>query len=207
MDASRSTAGSGGGGAPGRASCATCTLLSQAQADDGYLDSYYQVRYPGTRFADLQWGHELYCAGHLIQGAIALHRSSGDSRLLEWPGVSRTSSCARSGPRRADRRDRRPPGDRVRAGGAVPGDRGTLLFGRRDVLRRSAWARAARPGRFGAHYWQDHIPVREATAERACRPPALSVGRRGRPVYGLGTSRYSRRPSACGRRWCPPGPT
>ena len=58
-------------------------LLAQAQAEDGYLDSYFQVRYPGMRFEDLRWGHELYCAGHLMQAAIALHRTSGDSRLME----------------------------------------------------------------------------------------------------------------------------
>ena len=60
----------------------TCTLLSEAQAEDGYLNSYYQVLFPGRRFAELQWGHELYCAGHLIQGAIAVQRGSGDSGLL-----------------------------------------------------------------------------------------------------------------------------
>jgi len=30
------------------------------------------------RFEQLQWGHELYCAGHLIQAAIAVHRTSRD---------------------------------------------------------------------------------------------------------------------------------
>ena len=40
-------------------------LLVQAQEDDGYLDSHFQVRFPGERFQQLAWGHELYCAGHL----------------------------------------------------------------------------------------------------------------------------------------------
>jgi hypothetical protein len=28
-------------------------------------------------------GHELYCAGHLIQAAVALHRAGGHTGLLE----------------------------------------------------------------------------------------------------------------------------
>jgi uncharacterized protein len=58
-------------------------LLREAQQPDGYLNSYFQVQFPGERFAQLQWGHELYCAGHLIQAAVALHRTSGHTSLLE----------------------------------------------------------------------------------------------------------------------------
>ncbi len=61
---------------------ATEELLAEAQEEDGYLDSYYQVKFPGMRFEQLEMGHELYCAGHLIQGAVALHRTSGDETLL-----------------------------------------------------------------------------------------------------------------------------
>jgi DUF1680 family protein len=58
-------------------------LLEAAQEDDGYLDSYFQVLFPGERFAQLTWGHELYCAGHLIQAAVALHRAGSDDRVLD----------------------------------------------------------------------------------------------------------------------------
>ena len=58
-------------------------LLRDAQQSDGYLDSHFQVRFPGERFVQLPWGHELYCAGHLIQAAVALHRTTGDPGLLE----------------------------------------------------------------------------------------------------------------------------
>ena len=53
-----------------------------AQRDDGYLNSWFQVVKCGQRWADLRWGHELYCAGHLIQAAVAAHRATGDARLL-----------------------------------------------------------------------------------------------------------------------------
>ena len=57
-------------------------LLTAVQQEDGYLNSHFQVRFPGERFVQLPWGHELYCAGHLIQAAVALHRSTGDEQLL-----------------------------------------------------------------------------------------------------------------------------
>ena len=67
-------------------STSAAELLAAAQEDDGYLDSHFQVRFPGERFVQLAWGHELYCAGHLIQAAVALHRTTADARLLDIAG-------------------------------------------------------------------------------------------------------------------------
>ncbi|MCA5922044.1 glycoside hydrolase family 127 protein [Curtobacterium oceanosedimentum] len=58
-------------------------LVAQAQADDGYLDSVQQVRGGGERYTDLKWSHEMYCAGHLYQAAVAQHRATGDTGLLD----------------------------------------------------------------------------------------------------------------------------
>jgi DUF1680 family protein len=57
-------------------------LAGKAQRADGYLDSFYQVALPGQEFTNLEWGHELYVAGHLVQAAIAWKRSLEDDRLL-----------------------------------------------------------------------------------------------------------------------------
>ncbi len=57
-------------------------LITAAQLPDGYLNSYYQVAEPGRRWTDLDFGHELYCAGHLFQAGVALQRATGDDRLL-----------------------------------------------------------------------------------------------------------------------------
>lgn len=53
-----------------------------AQADDGYLMSFYQVVEPTRRWTKIATGHELYCAGHLFQAALAYHAGTGDDRLL-----------------------------------------------------------------------------------------------------------------------------
>jgi hypothetical protein len=49
-----------------------------AQAPDGYLNTAFG----DDRYADLTTSHELYCAGHLFQAAVAHHRVTGDGRLL-----------------------------------------------------------------------------------------------------------------------------
>ncbi|HXY81806.1 MAG TPA: beta-L-arabinofuranosidase domain-containing protein [Gaiellaceae bacterium] len=61
----------------------TVALIVSAQDPDGYLNSWCQVVDPAWRWTDLEQGHELYCAGHLIQAAVALERATGDPTLLD----------------------------------------------------------------------------------------------------------------------------
>jgi DUF1680 family protein len=56
-------------------------LLRQVQLPDGYLNSYVQAS-GERRYSRLATSHEMYCAGHLIQAAIALHRAAGDASAL-----------------------------------------------------------------------------------------------------------------------------
>jgi len=58
-------------------------LITAAQLPNGYLDSYFQVAEPDKKWTDLDFGHELYCAGHLFQAAIAFQRALGDERLMK----------------------------------------------------------------------------------------------------------------------------
>ena len=60
----------------------TTEIVAAAQAPDGYLNSWAAVKDPAWRFTDLRGGHELYCAGHLIQAAVASARATGDTTLL-----------------------------------------------------------------------------------------------------------------------------
>lgn len=56
--------------------------LEAAQDDDGYLDTFYQAQDMGERWTQFRF-HEMYCAGHLIQAAVAYHRTRGKRRLLD----------------------------------------------------------------------------------------------------------------------------
>lgn len=57
-------------------------ILVQAQAPDGYLFTYNQSHFPGLRWQNLYLEHELYCTGHLLEAAVALHQATGDEHLL-----------------------------------------------------------------------------------------------------------------------------
>ncbi|MDP3178433.1 MAG: glycoside hydrolase family 127 protein, partial [Spirochaetaceae bacterium] len=58
-------------------------LIAKAQAPDGYVNTYFLVMAPDKRWQDLAWGHELYCAGHLIEAAVAHNASTGKTTLLD----------------------------------------------------------------------------------------------------------------------------
>lgn len=57
-------------------------LLEAAQREDGYLDTYFIVKDPKNRWKCLRDCHELYCAGHLLEGAVAYWQATGKDRFL-----------------------------------------------------------------------------------------------------------------------------
>ena len=59
------------------------SLISAAQQKDGYLNTYFSLGKANERWTNLREKHELYCAGHLIQAAIAHFRTTRDEKLLE----------------------------------------------------------------------------------------------------------------------------
>jgi DUF1680 family protein len=54
-----------------------------AQCDDGYLNTYFVDERADKRWSDLGRAHELYCAGHLFQAAVAHYRATGSDVLLD----------------------------------------------------------------------------------------------------------------------------
>jgi DUF1680 family protein len=138
-------------------------LLAEAQEEDGYLNSYYQVVEPDKRWTDLDHGHELYCAGHLFEAAVAHHRATGQTKLLDI--ARRFADCieATFGPDKGD---------------GVPGHPEIELAlvelyretGERRYLNLARFFLDGRGrgkmrglGRYGPEYHQDRVPVREAT--------------------------------------------
>ena len=57
-------------------------LIRRAQDKNGYLNTYFVGDRAGERWSNLRDLHELYCAGHLIQAAVAHHRATGKTALL-----------------------------------------------------------------------------------------------------------------------------
>lgn len=58
-------------------------LLLSSQQPDGYLNSYYTRMEPENRWKNLHAGHELYCAGHLIEAAVAHFHATGKRNFLD----------------------------------------------------------------------------------------------------------------------------
>jgi DUF1680 family protein len=57
--------------------------FEKAQAPDGYLNLWYLGREPDKRWTNLRDNHELYNAGHLLEGAIAYYQATGRRRWLD----------------------------------------------------------------------------------------------------------------------------
>ena len=49
---------------------------------DGYLDTYFIVKEPSKRWSNLRDWHELYCAGHMFEAAVAHYQATGKTNFL-----------------------------------------------------------------------------------------------------------------------------
>lgn len=58
-------------------------IIAEAQQPDGYINTYFTVKEPQLRWTNLQEGHELYTAGHLMEAAVAYYRATGKRKFLD----------------------------------------------------------------------------------------------------------------------------
>ena len=57
-------------------------LIAAAQTDDGYINTYFQIREPRLKYRMLYSGHELYCMGHLLEAAVAYYQATQNRTIL-----------------------------------------------------------------------------------------------------------------------------
>ena len=55
--------------------------IAQGQREDGYFNIFFTVVQPENRWANRDW-HELYCAGHLMEAAVAYAKATGKTKFL-----------------------------------------------------------------------------------------------------------------------------
>lgn len=60
--------------------------IGKAQLPDGYLNTYFTVKALEQRWTNLYEAHELYCAGHMMEAAVAYAECTGKTKLLEIMG-------------------------------------------------------------------------------------------------------------------------
>jgi DUF1680 family protein len=156
----------------------TSALVAAAQEPDGYLNSYVRLALGGTRFGDLEKGHELYCAGHLLQAAVAQSRATGDQTLLEVATRFADLLCKTFGPGRTEGIDGHPLIEMALVD--LYRETGTSSY-----LELASYFVEARghgllepPGHHGPAYFQDHLPVRDVRtlAGHAVRALYLAAG-------------------------------
>ncbi|MFN8446124.1 MAG: glycoside hydrolase family 127 protein [Caldilineaceae bacterium] len=56
--------------------------IISAQQSDGYLNTHFTHIQPEMRWKNLRDWHEMYCAGHLMEGAVAHYQATGNPKLL-----------------------------------------------------------------------------------------------------------------------------
>ncbi len=151
--------------------------IANSQDPDGYLHTLFGRAWQRPRYSDFKWGHELYCFGHLIQAAVANHRSTGGKKLLEVARRLADHVCTMFGPNGLDRicghaeievalvELYRETGDQRYL------DQASVFIERRGQGTLPLFE-------FGRAYWQDDMPVRAAEVLRghAVRALYLAAG-------------------------------
>lgn len=153
--------------------------VGAAQEADGYLNTQFGRVGQQPRWSDLEWGHELYCLGHLFQAAVARERTrpGADDGLLViarraadlvcdvFGAAGIPSFCGHPEIEAALAELARVTGDERYAAQAA------LFVARRGhaTLDDIEW---------GRRYFQDDVPVRDATAlsGHAVRANYLAAG-------------------------------
>ena len=152
--------------------------FAAAQDDDGYLNTCYGHPGQAPRYSDLAAGHELYNIGHLLQAAVARVRTVGQDKLVEVARRAADHVCREFG-----------AGAREGVCGHPEIEVGLAEFGRavgepryteqaRLFIERRGHGSLEPVALLDASYFQDDIPVREATVFRghAVRALYLAAG-------------------------------
>jgi DUF1680 family protein len=153
--------------------------VAAAQEADGYLNTEFGRPGQQPRWSDLEWGHELYCLGHLFQAAVARERTrpGADDGLLAIARRAADLVCEVFGPDGIPAFCGHPEIEAALVelarvtGEARYAAQAALFVERRghDTLADIEW---------GRRYFQDDVPVRDTQAlgGHAVRANYLAAG-------------------------------
>ncbi len=146
--------------------------IAQAQTADGYIGTKFGSPGQEPRYSDMEWGHELYNVGHLLQAAVARLRSVRDDRLVDIARRAADHVCATFGPHGSQTVCGHPE---IELGlvefARATGDQRYLHQAELFLERRGAGTLAEIE--WGRSYFQDDVPIREAQVLRGHAVRAL----------------------------------
>ena len=139
-------------------------VIADAQRDDGYLNTYFALDKEGERWTNFDL-HEMYCAGHLFQAAVAHVRATGKTTLLDVATRFADHIYDTFGPEAEGKREAVDGHEEVELGLTelyrVTGEK-RYLEGARYFVEARGRGLLERPyGHFNPEYAQDHAPIRE----------------------------------------------
>lgn len=132
---------------------------------DGYINTHWGAYSDREPYSDLQMGHELYCMGHLIQAGVARLRTHGPDPLTELARRAADHVCRWFGPGGTPAVDGHPEIEVALVElYRSTGEPRYLQTAQAMIERRGRGLLGE--GMFGAAYYQDDIPVRDAEVLR-----------------------------------------
>ncbi|MBO5252851.1 MAG: glycoside hydrolase family 127 protein [Clostridia bacterium] len=66
-------------------------LYGSSQHENGYVNSYFTIQAPEKKWTNMREAHELYCAGHMMEAAVAYYEVTGKRELLDI--MSKNADC------------------------------------------------------------------------------------------------------------------
>jgi DUF1680 family protein len=138
-------------------------VITPVQEEDGYLNTVFGRPGQPDRYSDLEWGHELYCYGHMLQAAVARARTGHDDEFVDLAKRVADHVCDTFAEGRIERVGGHPE---IELGlvemARVTGEERYLHQAKLFVDRRGHQTLA--DIHWGRSYFQDDVPVRDQTA-------------------------------------------
>lgn len=138
-------------------------LIESVQRPDGYINTYYAVEREHVRWTNLRDNHELYCAGHLIQAAVAHHRALRDKRLITVAARFADLICDVFGPESEKKNPDIDGHEEIELAlvELYRETRNRRYLDQAEYFVNARGYQRLQGGWFGIEYFQDHVPLRE----------------------------------------------
>ncbi len=151
--------------------------IEPVQESDGYLNTRFGRPGQDERYSDLQWGHELYCYGHLLQAAVARGRTVGEDAFVRMARRAADHVCEVFGEGGIESVCGHPEVEMALIEfGRYTGDRRYIDQAKLFIDRRGHGVLG--DIELGRSYYQDDVPVRDADVLRGHARPRRLPGRR-----------------------------